>query len=88
MIFEDVLDQHKNDLTEALILFGEGKRLNKILMEVEQKRPEYYLFYQAGKDSKQKEFDDLQKMYDVAIQCLMESNYGDEKYLRTRGVIK
>lgn len=44
--------------------------------------------YEAGQQDKQKEFDDLQKMYDVAIQCLMESNYGDEKYLRTRGAIK
>lgn len=88
MTFEDVLDQHKEELTEALILFGEGKRLNKILAEDRPKRPEYYLFYQAGKDSKQKEFDELKQMYDIAIECLMESNYGDEKYLKVRGAIK
>lgn len=88
MTFEDVLDQYKKELTEALILFGERKRLTKILAEVEQKRPEYYLFYQAGKDSKQKEFDELKQMYDIAINCLMESNYADEKYLRNRGAIK
>ena len=29
--FEQVLDQEKNELTEALILFGEGKRVRKAL---------------------------------------------------------
>ena len=70
MIFEDVLDQHKKNLTEALILFGEGKRLNKILAEVEQNRPEYYLFYQAGKDSKQKEFDENDPNFHLVIDKL------------------
>ena len=59
--FEQVLEQEKNELTEALILFGEGKRVNKALADLEMNRPEFYKFYEAGKQSKQAEIDDLQK---------------------------
>ena len=57
--FEQVLDQEKNELTEALILFGEGKRVNKALADLEMNRPEFYKFYEAGKQSKQAEIDNL-----------------------------
>lgn len=57
--FEQVLDQEKNELTEALILFGEGKRLNKALADLEMNRPEFYKFYEAGASSRQGEVDDL-----------------------------
>lgn len=33
-------------------------------------------------------YNKLKIMYDKAIECLMESNYGDVKYLRNRGVIE
>ena len=59
--FEQVLDQEKNELTEALILFGEGKRVNKALAYLEMNRPEFYKFYEAGQQSKQDEVDELQK---------------------------
>lgn len=59
--FEQVLEQEKNELTEALILFGEGKRVRKALADLEMNRPEFYKFYEAGKQSKQAEIDKLQK---------------------------
>ena len=59
--FEQVLDQEKNELTEALILFGEGKRVRKALADLEMNRPEFYKFYEAGKQSLQAEIDKLQK---------------------------
>ena len=65
--FEQVLDQEKNELTEALILFGEGKRVNKALADLEMNRPEFYKFYEAGKQSKQAEIDLLQKRIDDAL---------------------
>ena len=65
--FEQVLDQEKNELTEALILFGEGKRVNKALADLEMNRPEFYKFYEAGQRSKQDEVDELQKRIDDLI---------------------
>ena len=62
--FEQVLDQEKNELTEALILFGEGKRVNKALADLEMNRPEFYKFYEAGKQSRQAEIDNLKKRID------------------------
>ena len=59
--FEQVLEQEKNELTEALILFGEGKRVNKALADLEMNRPEFYKFYEAGKQSRQAEIENLQK---------------------------
>lgn len=59
--FEQVLEQEKNGLTEALILFGEGKRVNKALADLEMNRPEFYKFYEAGKQSRQAEIENLQK---------------------------
>ena len=65
--FEQVLEQEKNELTEALILFGEGKRVNKALADLERNRPEFYKFYEAGKQSKQAEIDDLKKRIEDII---------------------
>mgnify|MGYP007102882537 CR=1 FL=1 len=62
--FEQVLDQEKNELTEALILFGVGKRVNKALADLEMNRPEFYKFYEAGKQSRQAEIDNLKKRID------------------------
>ena len=65
--FEQVLEQEKNELTEALILFGEGKRVNKALADLEMNRPEFYKFYEAGKQSRQAEIDELQKRIEDAL---------------------
>lgn len=65
--FEQVLDQEKNELTEALILFGEGKRVRKALADLEMNRPEFYKFYEAGKQSKQAEIDNLKKRIEDII---------------------
>ena len=67
MNFEDVLDQEKNELIEAFLVFGEGERLNKALADLEMNRPEFYKFYEAGKQSKQAEIDDLKKRIDDLI---------------------
>ena len=71
--FEQVLDQEKNELTEALILFGEEKRANKALADLEMNRPEFYKFYEAGKQSKQAEIDELQKRIDDCIKAMDDS---------------
>ena len=67
MNFEDVLDQEKNELIEVFLVFGEGERLNKALADLEMNRPEFYKFYEAGKQSKQAEIDDLKKRIDDLI---------------------
>ena len=77
MNFEDVLDQEKNELTEALILFGEGKRVSKALADLEMNRPEFYKFYEAGQQSRQKEIDDLQCRIKSALNALESNPYWD-----------
>jgi len=67
MNFEDVLDQEKNELVEAFLVFGEGKRLNKVLADLEKNRPEFYKFYEAGQQSRQAEIDDLKKRIEDII---------------------
>ena len=75
--FEQVLDQEKNELTEALILFGEGKRVRKALADLEMNRPEFYKFYEAGQQSKQAEIDNLKKRIDDAVVLLEYNEYVD-----------
>lgn len=57
--FEDSLNAHKSELTEALIFFGEHKRVNKVLAEVEMQRPDFYKFYKDGQESRQTGVDEL-----------------------------
>ena len=59
--FEDSLNAHKSELTEALIVFGEHKRVGKALAELETQRPEFYKFYKDGQESRQNEVDELQR---------------------------
>jgi len=77
MNFEDVLDQEKNELVEAFLVFGEGKRLNKVLADLENNKPEFYKFYEAGKQSRQAEIDELQKRIDDAVALLEYNEYVD-----------
>lgn len=58
--FEEQFVHEKNELTEALILFSEDKRVRKALADLEMNRPEFYKFYEAGQKSKQAEVDELQ----------------------------
>ena len=89
--FEQVLEQEKNELTEALILFGEGKRVKKALADLEMNRPEFYKFYEAGQQSKQDEVDELQKRIDDALEkcCTGIRNQGGDYYLELiEGILK
>lgn len=74
--FEDSLNAHKSELTEALIVFGEHKRVGKALAELETQRPEFYKFYKDGQESRQNEVDELQKRVD-AVKTLIEE-YRDQ----------
>ena len=62
--FEDALNAHKSELAEALLIFSEHKRVNKVLAEVEMQRPDFYKFYKEGQESRQNEVDELQKRVD------------------------
>lgn len=75
--FEQVLEQEKNELTEALILFGEEGRVNKALADLEMNRPEFYKFYEAGRQSRQKEIYDLQCRIKLALGALESTPYWD-----------
>ena len=89
--FEQVLDQEKNELTEALILFGEGKRVNKALTDLEMNRPEFYKFYEAGQQSRQAEIDELQKRIEDALEKCYTGirKQGGDYYLElVEGVLK
>ena len=70
--FEDSLNAHKSELTEALIVFGEHKRVGKALAELETQRPEFYKFYKDGQESRQNEVDELQKRVDAVKQLIEE----------------
>ena len=89
--FEQVLEQEKNELTEALILFGEGKRVNKALADLEMNRPEFYKFYEAGKQSKQAEIDNLKKRIEDALEKCYTGirKQGGDYYLElVEGILK
>lgn len=89
--FEQVLDQEKNELTEALILFGEGKRVNKALADLETNRPEFYKFYEAGKQSRQAEIENLKKRIDDALEKCKTGirKQGGDYYLELiKGILK
>ena len=89
--FEQVLDQEKNELTEALILFGEGKRVRKALADLEMNRPEFYKFYEAGQQSKQDDVDVLQKRIDDALEKCYTGirKQGGDYYLElVEGILK
>ena len=91
MKFEDVLDQEKNELIESFLVFGEGKRLNKVLADLEMNRPEFYKFYEAGQQSRQAEINELQKRIDDALEkcCTGIRKQGGDYYLELiEGILK
>ena len=78
MSFEDVLDQEKNELIESFLSFGEGKRLNKVLADLEMSRPEFYKFYQAGQQSKQEEIDQLKSKLNKVLDIIDSDQLGHD----------
>ena len=57
IMFEDVLDKYKDDLTEALVACGEAHRVHKILSDVEMNREDFFHFYKEGYESSQEKLD-------------------------------
>ena len=76
MTFEDVLDKEKNELIESFLVFGEGKRLNKVLADLEKNRAELYKFYQAGQQSKQEEIDQLKSKINEVLSFIDSAQLG------------
>lgn len=81
MTFEDVLDQEKNELIESFLVFGEAKRLNKVLADLEKNRPELYKFYEAGQQSKQDEIDQLKSKIDEVLSFIDSDQLGHDARL-------
>ena len=76
--FEQVLDQEKNELTEALILFGEGERVNKALAGLEINRQSFKSFYEAGQQSRQEEINNLaMSNHHLSMQLADSGNFYD-----------
>ena len=81
MNFEDVLDQEKNELIESFLVFGEGKRLNKVLADLEKNHPEFYKFYQAGQQSKQEEINQLKSKINEVLDFIDSDQLGHDARL-------
>lgn len=67
--FEDVVQKHKNSTTEALIRFGEGKRVNKAMADIESNRMYFHYFYEAGQKSRQAELDQAYEDIETFVQA-------------------
>ena len=76
-----MLDQEKNELIEAFLVFGEGKRLNKVLADLENNSPELYKFYTAGQQSKQEEIDCLKKKIGEVLAFIDSDQLGHDAVL-------
>ena len=59
MSFEDSMYKYKSDLVRNLIDFGEGKRANRFLKEVDTNLDDFEFFYTEGALSRQKEINTL-----------------------------
>lgn len=59
--FDDALNKHKSILSESLVNFDEGKRIRKILLDIDSNSADYEYYFQSGQQSKQDEIDELQK---------------------------
>lgn len=59
--FDDALNKHKSILSESLVNFDEGKRIRKIMLEIDSNSADYEYYFQSGQQSKQTEIDELQK---------------------------
>lgn len=66
--FEEVLQHHKDSLTNNLIAFGEGHRLNRMHKEIDNDAVSYRYYFEAGQQSQQAKVEELQKRVEALIQ--------------------
>ena len=50
-------EEHKSILSESLVNFDEGKRIRKIMLEIDSNLADYEYYFQSGQQSKQDEID-------------------------------
>ena len=65
--FDDALNKHKNNLSADLIGFDEGKRVRRIIMDIDSNSSDYEYYFQAGAQSRQSEVDELKKRIDDVL---------------------
>ena len=65
--FDDALNKHKNNLSSDLVAFGEGKRVRRIMMDIDSNSYDYEYYFQAGAQSRQSEVDELKKKIAKAL---------------------
>lgn len=71
--FDDALNKHKSILSESLVNFDEGKRIRKIMLEIDSNLADYEYYFQSGQQSKQDEVDELQKRINDCIKAMDDS---------------
>ena len=76
--FDDALNKHKNNLSADLIGFDEGKRVRRIIMDIDSNSADYEYYFQEGAQSRQSEVDELQKRIDEAIKEIQDESWSDE----------
>ena len=59
--FDDALSEHKSNLTKDLVAFNEGKRVRKLMLDIDSNTAEYEYYFQKGQESKQAEIDALEE---------------------------
>ena len=67
IMFEDVLDKYKDDLTETFVAFGEAHHVHKILSYIKMNRKGYLYFYEEGVKSGQENLDNTQEKLDKVL---------------------
>lgn len=72
--FDDALNKHKSNLSAELVGFGEGKRVRKIMMDIDSNSSDYEYYFQAGAQSRQSEVDELKKRIDDALKVLNDAS--------------
>lgn len=73
--FEDALNKHKNNLSADLIGFDEGKRVRRIMMDIDSNSSDYEYYFQAGAQSRQSEVDELKKRLLVIEEWISENRF-------------
>lgn len=72
--FDDALNKHKNNLSADLVAFGEGKRVRKIMMDIDSNSSDYEYYFQAGAQSRQSEVNELKKRIEGALKVLNDAS--------------
>lgn len=68
--FDDALNEHRKNLNDSLVNFGEGQRVRKVMLDIDNNSSDYEYYFQAGQQSKQDEVDELQKRIDDALKTM------------------